>query len=342
MSAIDVEQLLQEIGPDDPCGPDLEYDAAFLELSREAQGKPAQEMGGQVIAAEEPDWRDVRSRALDLLARSKDLRVATILARALLHTEGLPGFADGVTLLRGLVERHWQGVHPKLDPDDSNDPAMRVNTLLALADRDQTLNALRAIALADSRRVGRYNLRDHEIATGALPRPEEGGADIASVDAAFLDMDVAQLQATADAAGRSLEQIQALESSLDSHAGSASADFTPVRATLKAMNHLLTTQLARRGVGDGAVSESGESVGGSEAGGGNVQAIGGIRTREDVVRVLDQVCDWYQRTEPSSPVPLLLQRAKRLVTKNFVELMQDLSPGGMSEIRTIAGLDSDS
>jgi len=67
---------------------------------------------------------------------------------------------------------------------------------------------------------------------------------------------------------------------------------------------------------------------------------GSIQGREDIIRVLDQVCDWYARNEPSSPVPLLLVRAKRLVSKNFVELIQDLSPGGLTEIQTIAGLDN--
>lgn len=339
MSAIDVEQFLSDLSADDPCGPDLEYDAAFLELTRIAQGRPAQEMGGQVIPGEEPDWREVRSRATSLLGRSRDLRAATLLTRALLRTDGLEGFADGLALLTGLIERHWAGVHPRLDPDDGNDPAIRVNTLLVLADRDLTLAALRSLPLADSRRVGRYNLRDHEIATGALPTPAEGGADTATIDAAFLDMDVALLQATAEAAARALDQLKALEAALDAQAGSASADFTAARGTLRAMSLLLTQQLARRGVGEAADGEGAEMTTGTDAGGG--QSVGGIRTREDVVRVLDQLCDWYQRTEPSSPVPLLLQRAKRLVTKNFVELMQDLSPGGMSELKTIAGLDPD-
>ena len=69
---------------------------------------------------------------------------------------------------------------------------------------------------------------------------------------------------------------------------------------------------------------------------------GTIQTREDVIRVLDQCCDWYARHEPGSPVPLLLQRAKRLVSKSFIELVQDLSPSGLTEVQTIVGLDSQS
>ena len=43
MATIDVEKLLGEISGEAPCGDDLEYDSAFSELERAAQGKPEQE-----------------------------------------------------------------------------------------------------------------------------------------------------------------------------------------------------------------------------------------------------------------------------------------------------------
>ena len=65
---------------------------------------------------------------------------------------------------------------------------------------------------------------------------------------------------------------------------------------------------------------------------------GAVRSREDVTRVLEQICEYYAKTEPSSPVPLLLQRARRLVNLNFVDLLTDLSPDGLSQLKLIAGL----
>lgn len=341
MSEIDVEALLRDVSPDAPCGADLEYDAAFLELNRAAAGKPAQEMGGQVIPGEEPDWADVRNRCVQLFSRTKDLRVGVLLARALLRTDGLGGLSGGLALLHGLVERHWEGVHPRLDPDDDNDPTFRVNSLAGLADRDQTLLALRAIPLASSRRLGRFGLRDVEIASGALPRPEGvESPDTATIDAAFLDMDAGELQASAQAAASAIERLGALESTLSGHVGaSASADFAPLRATLRSIHHLLSQQQARRGLGS-AETPAGEGLSAPSAAGGAAVMSGPIQNREDIIRVLDQCCDWYARNEPSSPVPLLLQRAKRLVSKNFLELVQDLSPSGVTEVTTIAGLDS--
>jgi len=343
MSAIDVERLLQEISAASPCGDDLEYDAAFMEMTRLAAGKPAQEIGGQVSAGEEPDWGGVRDACVSLLGRTKDLRVAVYLARALVRTNGLAGFADGLALAKGMVERWWEPVHPRLDPSDGNDPTIRVNTLAALADRDLTVNALRVMPLAVSRRIGRYGLRDLEIANGTLPRPEnaEGLPDMAMVDAAFLDMDTAELQGVADAATAALANVNGLDGALNDAVGMASgADFSLLHATLKAMNHLLGQQLARRGLGSGetAGGDAGDAAG--SAGGGMPGMSGTVQSREDIIRMLDQACDWYARHEPSSPVPLLLKRAKRLVSMDFVEIVKDLSPGGLTEIQTIAGLDS--
>jgi type VI secretion system protein ImpA len=78
--------------------------------------------------------------------------------------------------------------------------------------------------------------------------------------------------------------------------------------------------------------------GAPRAAGGAARQSGEIESREDVIRVLDKCCDYYKRYEPSSPIPLLLQRAKRLVSKDFLELVQDLAPGGVSEVKSIGGL----
>ncbi len=345
MSAIDVEKLLSEISPDNPSGEDLEYDAAFMEMTRAAAGKPEQEMGGEVIPGEPPDWRDVKKRCLDLCARTRDLRVGVYLTRALAHTDGLGGFAEGLVMNRGLVERLWDHVHPKLDPDDDNDPTLRVNTVAGLSDPDTTVRTLRMLPLANSRRMGSFGLRDWEVATGVLPKPAgvDSVPDQTTIEAAFLDMDGTELEATAAGAAAALEATDGLDTALSMAVGAASsADLSGLRSTLKTIHVLLQQQLSRRGLGSGeaAAVEGGASEGGAAAVTGVMPAMSGpIQSREDVIRTLDQVCDWYSKYEPASPVPLLLQRAKRLVNKNFLEAVQDLTPSGVTEIQNIAGVE---
>jgi type VI secretion system protein ImpA len=62
-----------------------------------------------------------------------------------------------------------------------------------------------------------------------------------------------------------------------------------------------------------------------------------IESREDVVKLLDRICAYYERNEPASPIPLLLQRARRLVTMNFMELIRELADKGVPQIEAITG-----
>jgi len=81
MPILNIESLLQPISAEVPCGPDLEYDPAFLELDRLSEGKPEQQMGKTIVPAQEPDWKEVADRTLALLAKTKDIRIAVRLTR---------------------------------------------------------------------------------------------------------------------------------------------------------------------------------------------------------------------------------------------------------------------
>ncbi|MCY2964693.1 MAG: type VI secretion system protein TssA, partial [Planctomycetota bacterium] len=112
---------------------------------------------------------------------------------------------------------------------------------------------------------------------------------------------------------------------------------------------ILTDQLGRRGVlagGDNTGGDSGsvDSEGGlpAEGGGRMAQALTGeILTRDDVVKAIDKICEYYARHEPSSPLPLLLKRAKRLSTMSFMEILQDLVPDGVPQAQLFGGTTSE-
>lgn len=63
-----------------------------------------------------------------------------------------------------------------------------------------------------------------------------------------------------------------------------------------------------------------------------------INSRDEVVKCLDLVVAFYDRTEPSSPIPHLARRVRRMVHMDFVELMEDLAPSGLKEFRLLAGV----
>jgi type VI secretion system protein ImpA len=341
MAVIDIDSILTPIAPDDACGPNLEYDPAFAELDRLAQGKPEQQIGATLVPAEEPDWKAVQRAALALLARSKDLRAASHLTKALLRTAGWPGFAAGLATLRGLVERYWEGLHPRLDPDDGNDPTMRVNALAGLSDA-ALLSAVRTATLVSSRTMGRFSLRDVEIAAGEVPAPADvSPPGMATVDAAITDCDLATLEEATAAARACVEALSGLEAALgDKLSAAATPNLGRLTGLVRKAAAFLGTGLARRVP---SAAGGAEGVGGPADSFGNpagVSAGGGISSRDDVLRSLDRICAYYARYEPSSPIPMFMERSKRLVTMTFVDIVKELVPEALTQVEVLRGRDN--
>jgi type VI secretion system protein ImpA len=61
-------------------------------------------------------------------------------------------------------------------------------------------------------------------------------------------------------------------------------------------------------------------------------------TRQDAIAALDAVASYFRRTEPSSPVQVLIDRAVRLASKSFLEVLQDIAPDGLSQAKLVGGI----
>lgn len=337
---IDVAALLQPIHPDAPCGENLEYDPAFGEMERSAVGKPEQQFGDKIIPGEEPNWRDVSRNAAGVLKRTKDLRAAVLLARAELALSGFQSFAAVLELIRGYVGQYWDTVFPQLDPDDDNDPALRVNTLESLCDEEATLDLFRLAPLVSSRTVGRFNLRDIAVADGEVRAAPDvtDPPDWAVINAAFADCAAEELTADALAIKASVEHLVEIEKGFSDRVGGGNGvSFQPLKSLFKTVDKIYSEQLTKRGLMQGAVASGDDASGQNMVAATQQISSGEIRSRQDVVATLDKICEYYVKHEPSSPLPLLLQRCKRLVTASFLEIIQDVIPEAMSQAEAIGG-----
>jgi len=345
MAMIDLEALLAPVTPDAPCGRDMEYEAVFLELQEQARGKPEQTIGDKVKPGQDPAWPKVREAAQGLFGSTKDLRVAGLLHLALLKTGGVAGFEGGLGLIRAMLERYWDHLYPLLDAEDDNDPTFRVNSLMAALVNDDTLATLRIAPLVESRQFGKFSLRSYRIASGALKvETDTTGAEpppeMSRIDAAFADAPVEALSTIAGLLNTAAEHLNAIQHVLLDKADGIPDDLKALSTDVKEMKGLMDAQLAKRGVGTAPQEGAG---GGEEQGEGSgpqgSAANGAIRNRADVQATLDRICEYYARAEPSSPIPMLLQRAKRLVNKDFMEIIRDLTPAAIAEAEVIGGLE---
>jgi type VI secretion system protein ImpA len=343
MTSLPIDNLLEPVPGVLPCGKDMEYEPAFLELQELARGKPAQTMGDNVKAAQEPAWPKVRDAAETMFGSTKDLRVAGILNLAFVKTSGIAGLEGGLRLISGLLDRYWDGVYPLLDTEDNNDSTMRINSLLAGLVNDDLLGTLRTTPLVESRQFGKQSLRTYRLATG-VPKSNGQAADsdprpgTNRIEAAFSDVPLETMKASAELLNAAQVHLNAIQHVLLDKAGGIPEDLKPLTTDLRDMKAVMDAHLAKRGVDSGALASATDGDAGQDASANQVSS-GAIRNRSDVVAAIDRVCEYYLRAEPSSPVPLLLQRAKRLVNKDFMEIVRDLTPAGIAEAEVIGGLE---
>jgi type VI secretion system protein ImpA len=332
MADFDLEALLAPLQDDAPCGADLEYDPAFMALEAAGAGKPEQQYGDTVIPAEEPDWPTVQELALALARRTRDLRVAVWLVRCGARLQGWPGALHGLQMVQGLLERHWDHVHPQLDASEGNDPTARLNALQPLVHESAGLADLRAASLTGQR--GGLRVRDVELALG---RAEPLAGEAAPTEQGVLDAAAAAAGGAPGFAERlqgGTQAVQAIAAAIERQVGGAQGpEFAPLLRLMKPLA-ALGAQLQ----GSAAPQEAATAGAPGTVTAPIAAASGAIASREDAVRALQRVCEWIERNEPSNPAPLLIKRAQRLMSKNFLDIIRDLVPDGVREIEKLAGV----
>lgn len=350
---MDLAVLLQSKGEDSPSGDNLEYDPAFTEMELAAQPGEESVVGDERIDATDPDYKTVEEKALEVLERSHDLRAAVFLSDALMQREGLEGFAEATSYIRGCLEQFWDSCHPELDEDDG-DPIMRINAVQDLCGQpggmggpSPVYRSVRRTPLSDSRGFGRFSFRDMEVADGTIAAPDdmENIPDQATIGAAFQDSDDEVISARLAAAELAAENIKAISAVFDEQTPGQGPELDPL---LKLMQQICKRLRDYGNLGDPASAEEedaevAEAAGEVPAGGGApvAAAPGAINSPTDVANTLDRIIAYYQRAEPSSPLPLLLERAKRLVGADFLTIVNDMAPRGLENVQLIGGLEDD-
>jgi len=333
----DLEALLAPLDESAPCGPDLEYDPVFQALEQAGAGTPERQYGDKVFPAEPPDWPSVREHAMALAGRTRDLRVAVWLVRCGARGQGLAGALRGLQLVQGLLGRHWDHLHPQLDASDDNDPTMRLNALLPLYAPDGALADLRGAAVAPVR--GGLTLRDLELGLGRA-EPLEG--EVLPTEAGVLE----GLQALVEKHPEVTETLtaaaassRAIAETVQSAVGSRAPDAGPLVRLLAAGGDAV----ARLQGGDASAEPTDDTgtpapddAGAARASRGAAGG-GALRTRGDAARELERIATWIEQNEPSSPAPLLIRRAQRLMNMSFIEIIRDMASNGLDQVETIAG-----
>ncbi len=371
---IELAQWLAPLDGENPSGEDLRNDARFHDLERilepqvkvvyDDRNKPTTQVSTPI------DWNTVLARAAELRTHGRDLRLLVVVTRALANEEGLAGLAEGLTLIARSFDAYWDNMHPMLRAGPPRDAALRrINALLDLQNSQSgVLSDLRQRTMFMSPGIGAISGRDleqaclddrvmlQEAASGlnaaekaVLSKAHEQLIGrVRTAMAAFADRsatDLAALVEAARAARSAMDQLDVVVNARLETVGPAIPELSrfidrvlasvervqPAKVNAEQAVHQATAPAAAAPLPNGHAADFPSSM--SVAG-----LPDRITSRDDVVKCLDLVVAFYDRTEPSSPIPHLARRVRRMVHMDFVELMEDLAPSGLKEFRLLAGM----
>ncbi len=354
MDRISLETLLAPCSANGSVGQNLEYDSRYVSMLEFAEGTPEMEYGSTLVAAQEPDWKKLYEISSELSIETRDLRVAVMLTESLCRLRGWEGLADGLRLASGWTSQFWSEIYPQLDPADGDDPIERIGALSRLWHPDYLVHSITQLPLATDAALGVVTLRDlrntqpsAESNTKLLTRPE--------IEAIFLSASKDALAATQKLIHQALSAAEQLANFLRDQVGAGQVDTTLLLATLRDCGSAVENACSRRGGAAlrGPSLTSATPLTAQEApkaaqlkvdeneevAAGAVPATAPMRieNRADAMEVLDSLCAYFQKYEPASPVPLLLQRAKRLIPMSFVDILRELAPDGLSQAMQSVG-----
>lgn len=307
-----VEELLAPIEGDSPVGVDL-----FEDSDRQVIEQSFEEDPGSV------DWRSTVSMIEQQFGRTKDVWLAVYLARAGAQMGRLETVVTGCEALAGLFEAYWDDLFPKLDEYGFQG---RKGPCESLTKIGPFLGPLKRTVLVEHPRLGSYSGED-------LMRFEAEGdsADgFGMFRAAIEETSPEDLQAAVAQLDRMRDSLMRADAVLTNNAdGDTGTDFKPTYETIDQIRRAL---LPYTGVSEAAEAVvEGADTGASSGESSGPRIAGRVDSRDDVMKALDAIAEYYQRREPASPIPVALRRVRTWVSMDFMTILRDIAPGSVSE-----------
>lgn len=339
---IDIETLVAPVTETSPSGTNLRGDSSpastYLRLkdarSAARLAEKRADTEGENLGVTS-DWRTILEIAPKTLKeQSKDLEVTAWFIEALVRSQGFAGLRDGFCLARRLVEQYWDTLFSLEDEEGVATKVAPLTVLNGIDGAGTLLQPIRKIALTKAVGDGPFLVYQYEQALKLSESKKE------STGAVTLEA----FMAAANASGgpyyvtmvedirESIAELDKLASLLDERAG---RDAPPTSAITGVLGSILdmvesfakdliarATQVATRDATDVVVAENGGEV--LAGTGGGFRLNGGVHNREEALRVLLQVAEYFRQNEPHSPVANTLEELVRRARMPFSDLLLEL------------------
>lgn len=332
----DIGQAIAPVSQESPCGPNVYEDqdiggARLQPLVDSALGSGRMgAVDGERRESDSPSgiaaWRKIEEIAYQTFRETKHLELAWYFLLCQGHLRGLEGLADGFDVMSQLLSRYPQDLHPA-EPDD--DYEWRRVVLDRLTD-PALLLALDAVPVAEGRVSGSFNLAAYRKSVSGE------GVDFREIEQGYAETVKERptyYQQLADHCAALRESITRLSKVVAESFQSYEAPVKPLESRLAELESVA----GNFGAVPAAAATEGEVSTGAAKPASAAAGPEGISSREDVVRMLNRIVQFYQRTEPTSPVPLMLERAQRVAMMDFKEIVKEFNLSGSPSIQDVLG-----
>ncbi len=329
----DLEKYLEPVSEDEPSGPDLSYDSGRGTIESSFDSSFSGDGGGP-----DANWAEVLAEINAQIGKTRDIWLAVYMMRAGAQAGRLDVITDGAELLAGYIEMFWDSVHPQIEELGLTG---RITPCGSLARIGEFLGPLRRTVLVAHPRLGSYSGADFErFEQNGESEPDYGMFQVAMRGDAEKNVQAIPQEEIVSAV-ENLDRIKAALKRADTaFTAQADGDGPNFQATYEALDQIRRAVAPYAGLDAGA-ADGGEAGGGdswdassaSSSGGGS--GSGRVESRDDVIRVLDSIADYYRRKEPSSPVPVVLRRARQWVTLDFLDILEDIAPAGIDDAKRV-------
>jgi type VI secretion system protein ImpA len=289
-----------------------------------------------------PFWRTLRDISLDVLtSKTKDLEIAAWLTEALVRSHGLSGLAAGSRLIAGLAERYWDVVYPL--PDEYG-LETRVAPISGLNGRGgggsltAPIFGLVLFTLSDGRRLRLYEYQaSAKLAGTARQQRDDNVIPFADVEKdARSTAGQAALARLRDEAAAALVAWEDMSAVLDEKAGADAPSTSHVRDLVREISDIATryapgVAVAGQYALGAAVAAHSEGPAADAVRAADDKAFNGLAgvaervvSREEALRSLERIAEFFRKTEPHSPLSYTLDEAVRRARLPWLDLLEEV------------------
>ena len=358
---LDIDAVLKPISAGQPGGVDPRDHASFELLKEARREEDAASQGDWKREVKVADWSKAIQIATTILStEGKELQVAAWLAEGLVRKQGSAGLRDGLKILKGLHEQYWDSFYPLVEDGDMEFREGRLvalNKVLPIAILNMPLihppggPSYSCWQYKESQDV--ENLRRGAATDGEKKRQlaqalEEGKLEGEKFDKAVAMTSLNHCSTILENLNQSWEEFEQLERIVDEQYRPEPPSLRSIQEALNECRALMTAVVRKKG-GVAEPAPSQPTVVPQEDNMPRVTTMplsgSGIMPvdREDALRRLGAVADFFRRTEPHSPVAYLVQRAARWGQMPLEEWLQEVikSDDVLGNVRETLGLTQD-